>query len=171
MKTTLNFRLTYILLIFGQMMICNFTHFGPYVMLSILPAMILCIPTSVSTIACMGIAFASGLSVDWLADGILGLNASALIPVALARKGIIRIFLGEDILARNDSFSFRKNGMAKITLAAAVSVVLFLAVYIILDGAGLRTLSFCITRFAVSLACCLPLSLLIVHLLTPDDRK
>ena len=171
MKTAQNFGLTYILLILGQMMICNFTNLGPYVMLSMLPAMIMCIPTSVSTIACMGIAFASGLSVDWLAEGILGLNAASLVPVALARKGIIRLFLGEDLLARNDSFSIRKNGVQKISLVAIASCAIFLAVYIFLDGAGLRPFSFCIIRFGVSMACCWLLSLLVVHILIPNDRK
>ena len=171
MKTAQNFGLKYILLILGQMVICNFNNLGPYIMLSMLPAMIMCVPTSVSTIGCMGIAFASGLSIDWLAEGILGLNAASLIPVALAQKSIIRLFLGEDLLARNDSFSIRKNGIQKISLVTIVSCAIFLAVYIFLDGAGLRPFTFCIIRFFASLICCWLLSLLVVHILIANDRK
>ena len=171
MRLPQNFSLTYLLLLIGQMMICNFTNLGPYIFLSILPAMILCIPTSVSTISCMCLAFASGLSVDWLAEGILGLNASALIPVALARKGLIRIFIGEDILANNDSISLRKNGLAKISYAAVSCCAIFLAIYILLDGAGQWSFSFSAIRFGVSLACNWLLSLIIIRILTPDDRK
>lgn len=104
MKASQNFGLIYVLLVICQMIMCNFAHFGPYVLLSMLPAMILCIPTGISTITCMLIAFASGFTVDLLSEGLLGLNTAALLPVAALRKGIIRIFLGEDIINRNDSF-------------------------------------------------------------------
>jgi rod shape-determining protein MreD len=111
MKTSQNFGLLYFLLIICQVIMSNFTNLGPYVMLSMLPAMILCIPTSISTAVCMIVAFASGLAVDWLSEGLLGLNAAAAVLVAILRKGLIRFFLGEDIITRNDSFSIRKNGM------------------------------------------------------------
>ena len=171
MKASHNFGIIYILLLICQVMLCNYTNLGPYVMLTMLPAMILCIPTRINAAGCLLIAFASGFATDWLAEGILGLNIAALLPVALIRKGTIRIFFGEDIIARNDSFSIRKNGVQKISLVAIASCAIFLAVYIFLDGAGLRPFSFCIIRFVVSMACCWLLSLLVVHILIPNDRK
>ena len=59
-----NFGLLYFLMVLGQIILCNFTNLGPYVMLTMLPAMILCVPLSVSTSACMLLAFVTGLSVD-----------------------------------------------------------------------------------------------------------
>ena len=114
MKPNQNFGLLFVLVLICQIILCNYTHLGPFIMLTMLPAMILCIPTGISTITCMLIAFAAGLATDFLAEGLLGLNAAALLPVALARKGIIRIFLGEDIIARKDSISVRKNGLGKV---------------------------------------------------------
>lgn len=171
MKTNHNFPLMYVLLLICQVVLCNYTNLGPYVTLSMLPAMILCIPTGVSTIACMVVAFASGFATDWLAEGLLGLNVAALLPAALIRKGVIRIFLGEDLIARNDSFSIRKNGLSKVTFALLTVTSIFLATYIFLDGAGTRPFWFCATKFGVSLACNWILGLLVINTLTIDDRK
>jgi len=171
MKTSQNFGLLYVLLIICQVVMCNYTDLGPYIMLTMLPAMVLCIPTGISTAVCMVIAFASGLIVDWLSEGLLGLNAAALTAVALVRKGLIRIFMGEDIINRNDSFSIRKNGIGKVSLALLTSTTVFLALHIFLDGAGTRPLWFCMARFGVSLLCNWLLGIIVINILTPDDRK
>lgn len=171
MKTSQNFWTLYFLLVICQVILCNYCHLGAYIMLSILPAMVLCIPLSISTIGCMLIAFFSGLAADFFAEGVIGLNAAALVPVALMRKPVIRFFLGEDLISREDSFSFRKNGIVKISMALIVSLLIFLALYIILDGAGTRPTWFGFARCGVSLLCNLPLALIIVNLLAPDDRK
>lgn len=171
MKTAQNFGILYFLLVICQILICNYFQFTPYIMLTILPAMVLCIPLSVSTIGCLLIAFASALATDWVAEGIVGLNAVALLPIAILRKPIIRLFFGEDLITRNDSFSIRKNGIAKVTAALITSLTLFLTIYIIFDGAGTRPFWFNIARGGASLACSFVISLIVVNTLTPDDRK
>lgn len=170
MKTQ-NFGLLYFLMILGQMVLCNFADFSPYVMLSLLPAMVICIPLTVSTPLCMFIAFATGLSVDWLSEGLIGINAASLVPVALMRKPLIRFFLGEDIITRSDSFSFRKNGISKISAILLLSTFLFIGIYIFLDGAGIRPAWFNWTRIGVSLACNYVLAIIVTNTLTVDDRK
>ena len=170
MKTQ-NFGLIYFLLILGQMILCNFAGFTPYVMLSMLPAMVICIPLTVSTPMCMLIAFATGLSVDWLSEGLIGINAAALVPVALMRKPLIRFFLGEDLIVRSDNFSIRKNGVGKISLVLGVAILIFLDIYIFLDGAGTRPTWFNLTRTGASLVCNYLLALIVTNILTVDDRK
>ena len=170
MKTQ-NFGLLYFLLILGQMVLCNFACFGPYVMLTMLPVMILCIPLTVSTPLCMILAFVSGLSVDWLSEGLIGINAAAAVPVALMRKPLIRFFLGEDLIIRKDGFSIRKNGAGKISFILLISSLIFLGIYIYLDGAGTRPLWFNLARLGVSLVCNYPLALIVTNVLTVEDRK
>ena len=171
MRVTQNFVILYILMVIGQVIMCNYTYLGPYIMLSILPVMVFCIPLKASTLTCMIIAFASGLAVDWLSEGLIGINAASLVPVALARKGIVRMFFGEDLLSRNDSFSFGKFGALKVSAAVSTAIAVFLAIYIFLDGAGTRPTWYNLTYFGISLACNWLLSLLVTHILTPDDRK
>ena len=166
-----SFYLTYVLLVIAQMLICNYLHLSPYVMLSILPVMVLCIPLRVSTIGAMLIAFFTGLSVDLLAEGILGLNALALVPVALVRKSVVRLIFGDELFARKEDFSVRKNGFGKVALAIFLVQALFLLVYIWADGAGTRPLSFNAIRFGASLLAGWAVSLLLVDVLAPDTRK
>lgn len=171
MRTGQNFGLLYCLLLICQVLLCNYFQFTPYAMITILPAMILCIPLSISTLGCMFIAFASGLATDWLAEGIIGLYAAALVPIALLRKPLIRIFFGEDLITRKDSFSFRKYGTAKVSAAILACLIVFLTIYIFLDGAGTRPLWFNLTRGGATLLCSYLVSLIVVNTLTPDDRK
>lgn len=171
MKTGQNFGILYCLLVICQVLLCNYFQFTPYIMLTILPAMVLCIPLSVSTIGCLFIAFASALATDWLAEGTIGLNAAALLPVAILRKPVIRLFFGEDLITRQDSFSFRKNGAAKVNAALLTSLAVFMTTYIILDGAGTRPVWFNLARGSASMACSWLLSLIVVNTLAPDDRK
>ncbi|MBO5808004.1 MAG: hypothetical protein J6R15_01475 [Bacteroidales bacterium] len=166
-----NFGLLYFLMVLGQMVLCNFADFSPFVMLTMLPAMVICVPLSVSTPACMLLAFATGLSVDWLSEGLIGINAASLVPVALMRKPLIRFFLGEDIITRSDSFSFRKNGLSKISFILIISTLIFLSIYVFLDGAGTRPAWFNLTRTGASLACDLILALIVTGILTTDDRR
>lgn len=165
------FGIAYILLVIAQMIICNYFQFSPYFVLSILPAMVLCIPLNISTNACMLIAFATGLSVDSLAEGLIGINAASLIPVAYARKTLIRVFLGEDLIARKETFTFRKNGVGKILTAVLLAYVLFFALYIFLDGAGTKTLLFNVLRILLSLVCSIIPGLLVIGSLNKEDRR
>lgn len=171
MRMNQHFGILYVLLLICQILLCNYSPLGPYIMLSVLPAMILCVPLKVSTISCMIIAFASGLAVDWLSEGLIGINAVSLVPVALARKTIIRIFFGEDLISRKDSFSFSKFGVAKISAALFVSLLIFLSIYIMVDGAGTRHVLTNLAYMGASLAVNWILCLLVTNILTPDDRK
>lgn len=171
MKAAQNFNILYILLVVCQIVLCNYSPLGPYITLSMLPAMILCLPLKNSNIMCMLIAFASALAVDWMSEGVLGLNVAALLPVALTRKTVIRIFLGEDLINRSEMFTFRKNGAVKISAAILTLYAIYLGIYIFLDGAGTRPFWFCATKFGVSLACNWILGLLVINTLTIDDRK
>ena len=171
MKERQSFGILYTLLVIGQVVLCNYASLGPYIMFSMLPAMVFCIPTTVSTTMCMLIAFASGLAVDWLSEGIIGLNAAAILPVAWLRNSVIKVFLGEDLITRGDRFSFRKNGFSKISVALFIMIAIYLGIYVFLDGAGTRPRWFNLTRFWVSFAFNFILSLIVTNVLAPDDRK
>ena len=60
-KTVHNFPVLFLLLIIAQMVISNYFNFSLFVTLSILPAIVMCIPVSVSTLASMVIALDTGL--------------------------------------------------------------------------------------------------------------
>ena len=166
-----SFFFIYALLVVAQILICNYFHLTSFVMLSILPVLVLCIPIRIPTTGSLLIAFATGFIVDLLADGVLGLNTLALVPVALARDGILSLLFGRELFARKEDFTVHKNGFGPVTLAIILSQALFLAVYIWADGAGMRPFWFNFARWAASLAAGTALSLIVVPALAPDTRK
>lgn len=166
-----NFWIAYVLLLIAQLLLSNYFHVTPYIMLSILPVMVLCISIRVGTVGAMAIAFVTGLAVDFLSEGVIGLNALALTPVAFLRNPIIRLVFGNEVFARGEDFSLQRSGFGKLTLAILLAQTVFLAIYIWADGAGLRPFWFNAARFAASLAAGLALSMCTLQVLAPDTRK
>lgn len=170
MKKT-GFIISFAILLVMQICICNFFRLSQYVILSILPVMILLIPIRKSTIFTLVTAFLTGITVDLLADGLLGLNTLALVPVAYARKGIIRLAFGEEVFARKEDISLHRQGIWKTSVAIFMAQGLFLAIYVWTDSAGTRPFWFCLARFGASLASGYLLSLLIANLLDKEDSR
>lgn len=166
-----SFLIPYLLIVGVQMLICNYFHVSPYIVLSIVPAAILCLPASVSTAAAMFIAFATGLSIDLLAEGVLGLNTLALVPVAGSRRFLCEAIFGKEMTMSGEDISMRKYGTAKVAFAIAITQTIFLTLYIWADGASARPLIFNILRFALSLPAGTLICLVIAHLLDPNERK
>lgn len=171
MKANSNFLVTYILLIICQVVMSNFTNLGPYIMLTILPAAVLCTPTSIGTAGCMFMAFISGLAVDWLSEGLLGINAASLVVVAGLREWIIKIIFGDEIITRGNSISIKRNGLEKVAFALVSITAVFLIVYILLDGAGTNPFWFGLAKFTISLILNSLLGLLVTKVLTTEERK
>ncbi|MCR5003535.1 MAG: hypothetical protein K5984_04115 [Bacteroidales bacterium] len=166
-----SFALAYALLLIGQLLICNYFHFTPYLVLTMLPTMVLCIPSKHDTSVALVVAFVSGLLVDFLAEGVIGLNVTALVPVAFCRKWIIEKVFGEDLFSRGDDFSIKRYGLGKVAMAIILATSLYLIIYIAADGAGIRPFWFNTLRFFGSLVISFVLSICVADLLNPDDRK
>jgi hypothetical protein len=79
--------------------------------------------------------------------------------------------MGEDLITRGDRFSYRKNGFAKISTAHSICLIVFLTLYITLDGAGTRPTGFCLAKGGISFVCNFLLAIIITNILSPDDRK
>ena len=165
------FWIAYVLLLLAQLLLSNYFHVTPYIFLTILPVMVLCIPIRVGTVGAMLIACLSGLAIDFLSEGVIGLNALSLIPVAYARHGLIGLIFGPELFARKEDFSIGRCGFGKVAVAVFLSLFIFLVIYIWADGAGTRPLWFNGLRLAASLGASFLVSLLTLGVLAPDPRK
>ena len=165
------FWIAYVLLLLAQLLLSNYFHVTPYIFLTILPVMVLCIPIRVGTVGAMLIACLSGLAIDFLSEGVIGLNALSLIPVAYARHGIIGLIFGPELFARKEDFSVGRCGFGKVAMALFLSLLIFLVIYIWADGAGTRPLWFNGLRLGASLVASFIVSLLTLGTLAPDPRK
>ena len=161
----------YICFLALQILICNYLNVGFLLTLCILPVIVLLIPIRFSTITAMIIAFVSGLLVDMLGDGLLGLNALAIVPVALSRNGLLRFIFGREVFVHKEDVTIKKYGIVKFTTFIAIAQALFLLIYITADGAGTRQFWFNASRFGISLVAGTLLSLLIAQALTKDYRE
>ncbi|MBR4775456.1 MAG: hypothetical protein IK008_05115 [Bacteroidales bacterium] len=165
------FWITYLLLVVAQLVLSHFFRLSPYFTLCILPVMVLCIPIRVGTIGAMLIAFATGITLDLISEGVLGLNTLALVPVGFMRNWVIRLIFGTELFARKEDFSARRNGLGKVALAALIAEAVFFILYIWVDSAGTRPFGFNLLRFIGSLSGSMLLSLLAIELLAPDSRR
>ena len=166
-----SFWFAYALLFIAQLLLCNYFVFTPWVMVTLLPAMVLCIPLGIGTVGAMLIAFVTGLGVDLLAEGVIGLNALALVPVAFARNRIVSLVFGPELLSRRKAFSIRRNGLETVLMALAISLAIFLVIYIWADAAGARSFGFNAGRFGASLGASLFFCVLAVRALATQDSR
>jgi len=170
-RTDTKFVVTWILLILAQVVICDCMFLGPLVTVTLLPALVVFLPLYTRTGTAMLIAFAAGFAVDWLSDGVLGLNMASLVPVALLQKPLVRLFIGEDTVVRTEALSVKKAGWGRLLALSMVSTAVFLLLYVALDGAGERTFGFSALRFACSLAASLPLIAIVIHIFSTRNTR
>jgi len=164
------FLMLYLLLMIAQVLLNNFSFLERFVMVTFLPVMIMCIPVDKGTIFCMVVAFLTGFFVDFLSTGMLGLSSLALVPVALARNGIISLVFGSELFARGENISLRKQGPGKMFLGTLLFNALFLAVYIIAEGAGTIPFLQNLIKFGASLFVSTAISFFIANFLTSDEK-
>lgn len=166
----LSFGIKYLLLAVAQILLWNYFNFSQYLMLVFLPVMILCLPIHRGSIFAMILAFATGFATDFFSSGMMGLTSLALVPVAFARRWIIQLIFGEEVFARGENITIRRQGLPKMMLATLIATAIFLALYIWADGAGTRPLWFNAVKFAASLVLGTLVSIFIENLLEADNR-
>lgn len=165
------FFLTYVILLIAQVVLSNLLDFTQLVTLALLPAMILCLPKSLGTPICLGIAFVSGFLVDFFGSGVLGLTCAALLPVTLLKDIFLRITFDNDTYSRIEELSVRKLGFFRILTTSLMMTALFLLIYIWIDGAGTRPFLFNVGRFLLSTVANLLVSIVVIEvLLSQNDR-
>lgn len=154
----------FIILLIAQILLCNFGNFSQSIDLYFLPVMIFMLPVKTKTVPSMLIAFLTGLAVDFFSDGMLGLRAAALLPVAICRFKIIGLVFGAGLLAREEDLSFRKAGIMRIVLSSLMVNTVFLLIFQILDNAGTLSFGAAALKFFLSLLTSTLLSIFIASI-------
>ena len=161
----------YILLFLAQAALWNYGNFSQYLLIVFLPAMILCLPIERSPIYAMIVAFVTGLLMDFLVTGQLGMTSLALVPVALLRRPVIRLVFGSELFARGEDLSFHRQGWPKFVLAVLLLTALFLLVFLWVDSAGTRPLWFNVLKFALSLAVSSAVGVFVAYLMLEETGE
>lgn len=161
------FVIFFVLLLIAQILISNFFDFSQWVVITFLPALILCLPLKMPSPWVIIISFVTGFIVDFFFTGMLGMTSAALLPVGFLRSRTFKILFGEEIFLRGEDLSIAKHGSVKVSFAVFLSLVLFLLILIWIDAAGTRPVWFILAKLAASLPGSFIVSLFIVHMLRP----
>ena len=142
--------LFFVLVFLLQVIITDYLHLGPWVFICLLPLLILHIPLSHSPHRVMLTAFALGLLLDVLSDGVVGLNAFAAVLAAAPRKFLYRALVNGDRQDKTGVPSLSEAGIVKYLKYLSVITAIYLAGYMLLDCAGSRPLLFILGKFLAS---------------------
>lgn len=170
-KNDIHFMIAAVLTVLAQIVICNYMFLGPMATVTVLPVLVLFMPLKRPAWSVMTEAFCIGIVIDLFSDGVLGLNAAALVPVALLQKPFIRLFVGEDTVVRRDPVSINKTGWMRAIAMSTLATLLFLVVYVFLDSAGTRSFGFNCARTGISLAASLVFELIAVHVFSNLNKR
>ena len=162
------FTLVFILTVIAQILLNVFCNFTPLISISMLPMLILMLPVGKSTTFALLLSFVTGLVVDFLSTGTLGLTSIALLPVAAMRQPILRLVFGEEIFSRRENVSIARQGWPKMSVAIAFALLLYFIVSVLFDSSFSRSFGFSAGRILLSVIVSVLLCLLIVGPLTED---
>lgn len=158
-----------VLLMCLQLVLAKYCQAG-LMYICILPAIVLCMPTSRQSWINMAATFLLAMIVDVAADGVPGLEAIPLVVCAAIQKPVISFFIDDSIVTRGYSFSYRRNGWPKIFMALLCEVAVFFIIYVIFDSAGERSFGFNLSKILISSGVSLIFSLAVCNILCPDKR-
>lgn len=161
----------YVLLFLAQAALWNYGNFSQYLLIVFLPAMVLCLPLSRGPVYTMAIAFVTGLAMDFLVTGQLGLTSLALVPVALLRRPVIALAFGSELFARGEDLSFHRQGWLKFVPCVLLLTAVFLLVFLWADSAGTRPLWFNALKFGVSLVVSSALGVFVAYLMLEESAE
>ena len=91
------------LLIICQILLSEYVNIWPLLYIAIFPQFIILLPPAINKIAHLLVAFILGMAIDIFADGVLGLNAAALVAMAYVRPSFLKITLSKANLDTSDN--------------------------------------------------------------------
>ena len=133
-----------------QLVLSDYVHLGPWVYVCLVPFLLIGIPLSRSPHVALLIAFAVGLGVDVLSDGVPGLNAFAAVLAVAPRKFFYRLLVNADRQDKTEVPLPREVGLGKYIKYLGVLTALYLAAYIGLDCISFRPVGFILLKFLAS---------------------
>lgn len=139
-----------VVLIIIQIIICDYLYTGPYIHLTLLPLIILSIPSDTSYPKLALISFGIGFLIDFVSDGILGLNCAAAVMTATFIKPISYITINRERSDKLQQPTLRDVGFFRYFRYSSYLTLIFLITYILFDCAGFRPASFILSRIALS---------------------
>lgn len=161
----------YLIFVIAQIILNNVFNLSQYILISFLPAMIVCLPSRYNTGINLGIAFVIGFIVDFFSTGMIGMSSMALLPVALARNSLLSLIFGEEYFTRREDMLSDIQGFRRTLACVEISLILYLSVYIFVDSAGTRPFGYNLLKFIISFLICSAASVFIISNFSTKDSR
>lgn len=140
-----------VLLIICQILLSEYVNIWPVLYIAIFPQFIILLPPAMNRSLYMLVAFALGLAIDIFADGVPGLNASALVAMAYSRPFMLKLVFSRANIESSDNLPLLPRSVEpqKLAVLDVIMHAIFFTVYILLDSAG--SFSFWYTLFKIAI--------------------
>lgn len=139
------------IMIICQILLSEYVNIWPILYIAIFPQFIILLPPTMNRFLHLFIAFVLGLSIDILCDGVMGLNAGALVAMAYIRPAVLKLTIPKASFETYDNAPLvpRTLDLQKLALIYALMLTVFFAIYILLDSAASFTFGYTILKMAV----------------------
>lgn len=144
------FLLRYVILVICQILLSALCSLSQYVVICILPVLVFSIPMRFNTHFALLAAFVTGLLADFFTTGIPGLTIVPLLFVAILRRPLYQLVFGESSFQRQGGLNIARQGALRTFIVISVPLAVYLIVFLIVDGAGMRSFWFNALKFIIS---------------------
>lgn len=170
-RQSIKYIVTGLLLVIAQGALDNYVNLSVYIDIALPLFIILTLPYRLGTVPAMLAAFALGLVVDILGNGIPGMTSAALTAAALCRRGVLTLVTSRDTAVKEGRATIEAMGTPKFTVYSIPLILTYLLVYILVDLSGFRPAGQCLVRLLLSLAINTALLTALYAVITDSKRK
>lgn len=140
-----------VFLLLIQLLISGYINIWPMLYIAVFPLLVITLPYTCNHIVSILTAFCFGLLVDILSDGVLGLNAAAIVAITYFRPLLFRVAVSKTTLENTIEITQRTIGTTQFLLITALSYAIFFTIYIALDSWGYFSFIYTIARFLLNI--------------------
>ncbi len=140
-----------VFLLLIQLLISGYINIWPMLYIAVFPLLVITLPYTCNHIVSILTAFCFGLLVDILSDGVLGLNAAAIVAIAYFRPLLFRVAVSKTTLENTIEITQRTIGTTQFLLVTALSYAIFFTIYIALDSWGYFSFIYTTARFLLNI--------------------
>ncbi|MCF0172736.1 MAG: hypothetical protein HUJ91_03265 [Bacteroidales bacterium] len=151
----------YCVVIFTQIIVNNYVNLGPMVYICLLPLLIAYLPLEQPAWLSMLEAFAMGLAVDLLSDGVMGLNAGAAVLTAVVARPLFYPIFNKNNYSKKFIPSMGESSLWVHLRYFGLILIVYFAFYISFDGLTARTFVTSLSRLAFDVLTSLAVILLV----------
>jgi hypothetical protein len=152
MKSGGSIIISFISLLFVQVILSGLVDFGPLVFIAVFPLFVMTLPINTSLNGLLIWAFIMGLAADYFTNSIMGLNSSALLIMALVQPQIFKAVSRKGDLENQIRPGMAQMGPAKFALYVLILLTVHHIFFSLAESLGFTHFIYNLPRLLVSLA-------------------